>query len=206
LASSEEAYNPNGYHTGSVWPHDNAIYAVGLARYGFKEEAGLILQGMYEAFCYTGEIPELIQGLPREPGKGPEPYHEAEQTHIMANKPQAWAAAAPIGILQALLGLEYDAAHNCIRLNEPYLPEFLKEGSHEANVCLRDLKLNGQCVDIELMGSGYDVRVEVLNNPGGIKIEHRKKPEPDEVGLGPLAGVLKLHRPEVDRSLIYSGI
>ena len=157
LANDEECYDPNSYHNGSIWPHDNAMCAIGLARYGYKKEAAAILVGMFDAYCATGELPELFQGKPRLPGQKPEPYFEARQSHIGANKPQAWAAAAPIGVLQALLGLQYDAPNNTIHFEKPYLPEFLG-----GEIRLDGLQLNGKRVNVMLTGKGYEVDCQIL--------------------------------------------
>jgi glycogen debranching enzyme len=91
------AYNPASYHNGSVWPHDNAIVAAGLLRYGFVEEAQRIATGMMEAAEYTdGRLPELFCGFSREQLAAPVPYPTA-------CSPQAWAATAPIQLVTSLM-------------------------------------------------------------------------------------------------------
>jgi glycogen debranching enzyme len=100
LATTMGAYNPMSYHNGSVWPHDNAIIAAGLARYGFREEAERITLGMLdaaEAFGYR--LPELFCGFDRAEFDPPVPYPTS-------CSPQAWAAAAPFLLLRALLRLD----------------------------------------------------------------------------------------------------
>ena len=100
LAASMGAYNPMSYHNGSVWPHDNAIIATGLARYGFAAEAERITLGMLdaaEAFGYR--LPELFCGFDRAEFDQPVPYPTS-------CSPQAWAAAAPFLLLRALLRLD----------------------------------------------------------------------------------------------------
>ena len=102
LASSMGAYNPMSYHNGSVWPHDNAIVAAGLRRYGFVEEAGRIVLGLLSAAeGFGGRLPELFCGFGREEFERPVPYPTA-------CAPQAWAAATPLFLLRVLLGLEPD--------------------------------------------------------------------------------------------------
>ncbi|ASJ16916.1 glycogen debranching protein [Thermococcus chitonophagus] len=84
LGENEEAYDPFSYHNGSIWPHDNAIIALGLSRAGEKERADEIGKRVMDALCSLNKIPELYAGL-----DSPVPF-EVER----ANEPQAWAAAA----------------------------------------------------------------------------------------------------------------
>jgi glycogen debranching enzyme len=101
LGANEKAFNPVSYHNGSVWPHDTALFAAGLARYGFRDELRVVAQGLFDlaASQPLGRLPELVSGHAREPGLGPVLY-----TH--ACRPQAWAAAA----LPFLVRLCSDAA------------------------------------------------------------------------------------------------
>src|SRR5262249_27503072 len=89
VAASEARYNPMAYHNGSVWPHDNALIALGLARYGLAEEALAIWAGLFEAGLYFDlhRMPELFCGFPKDPGEGPVGYP-------VACSPQAWSAAS----------------------------------------------------------------------------------------------------------------
>ena len=100
LAATERPYSPLGYHTGAVWPHDTAICAEGMRRYGFAEEAGRVLEGLFaaaEAFSY--QLPEVFAGFPRDAANVPVEFPGAM-------KPQAWAAGAPLLGLRTLLGLD----------------------------------------------------------------------------------------------------
>jgi glycogen debranching enzyme len=101
LASDMGAYNPASYHNGSVWPHDNAIIAAGLMRYGYVNEAQRIATALFEAADYTeGRLPELFCGFERGRVAEPVPYPTA-------CSPQAWAAATPIMLITSLM--RYDA-------------------------------------------------------------------------------------------------
>ena len=93
------------YHNGSVWPHDNALIAMGLARYGHKAEVLTIFQGLAEAAVYDEfrRLPELFCGFSRRRKRGPTSYP-------VACSPQAWAAAAPFALVAAATGLELDHA------------------------------------------------------------------------------------------------
>jgi glycogen debranching enzyme len=102
MADSEVAYNPIGYHVGTVWPHDNSIIAAGLARYGHRDEAGAIAMNLLEAATYFhGRLPEAFAGYPRERTHFPVEYPTA-------CSPQAWASGTPLLLMRAILGLEPD--------------------------------------------------------------------------------------------------
>src|SRR6185312_2006983 len=113
LAQCEPRYNPLSYHNGSVWPHDNAVIALGFARYGLKTEAVRVFEGLFDAARHQElrRLPELFCGLIRRPRREPTPYP-------VACSPQAWAAAAVYAVLGACLGLEQSYADNEIRLRD----------------------------------------------------------------------------------------
>ncbi|HMM75104.1 MAG TPA: amylo-alpha-1,6-glucosidase [Gammaproteobacteria bacterium] len=159
VAASEARYNPMSYHNGSVWPHDNALIAAGLARYGFKREAARIFEGLFAASTYIDlrRLPELFCGFVRQRTRGPTFYP-------VACAPQAWAAAAPLSMLQSCLGLGFEPAQNYITFDEPVLPEFLGE------ITLRNLVLGGGAVDVSLRRSGSQVIVDVLERRGSIRV------------------------------------
>ncbi len=97
LASSMAAYNPMSYHNGSVWPHDNAICAAGLMRYGYVEQAQRVTEAIIDAAAAFGyRLPELFCGFDRDEFGTPVPYPTS-------CSPQAWAAAAPLLLLHSLL-------------------------------------------------------------------------------------------------------
>ncbi|GAA1756880.1 amylo-alpha-1,6-glucosidase [Luedemannella helvata] len=100
MASGQPAYNPLEYHNGTVWPHDNALIAAGLARYGRTEAAARIAVALFEAASQVNyRLPEALVGYARRPGHPPVAYPSA-------CSPQAWAAGTPLLLLRALLGLE----------------------------------------------------------------------------------------------------
>jgi glycogen debranching enzyme len=99
-ATTNKGFNPIGYHLGTVWPHDNSLIALGLARYGYREEANRIATAMFEAAAHTRyRLPEAFSGYPRSMARFPVPYPTA-------CSPQAWASAAPMALLRAMLGLD----------------------------------------------------------------------------------------------------
>jgi glycogen debranching enzyme len=159
VASTEARYNPMSYHNGSVWPHDNALIAMGLARYGFRSEAARIFEGLFAASAYVDlrRLPELFCGFPRQRTRGPTFYP-------VACTPQAWAAAAPIAMLQACLGLGFDAEQMRIILNEPMMPAFLDQ------IVLRNLTIGEGRADVAVRRSGQNVVVDVLERRGPVRV------------------------------------
>jgi len=116
LASDMGAYNPASYHNGSVWPHDNAIIAAGLLRYGFVEEAQRIATALFEAADYTeGRLPELFCGFSRDQVAEPVPYPTA-------CSPQAWAATTPIQLVTSLMRYDTDISRGAFWM-DPVIPE-----------------------------------------------------------------------------------
>ena len=104
------------YHNGSVWPHDTAICAAGIARYTDRSEVVQILSEVFEAAHYFGmRLPELYCGFARTEGQSPIPYP-------VACLPQAWSAGAVFMLLQACLGIEIDGARKEIHVRSPQLP------------------------------------------------------------------------------------
>jgi len=162
IAVGEARYNPMSYHNGSIWPHDNALIAQGLAAYGFRSEALRILSGLVDAAGYMDlrRLPELFCGFPRQPTTGPTHYP-------VACSPQAWASGAVLALLQSCLGLRIDAGARCVQLLRPRLPAFLEE------VRLRNLHLGEDRVDLLLRRHGQDVAVNLLEREGELGVEVR---------------------------------
>ena len=160
LSSAERRYNPMSYHNGSIWPHDNALIALGLDRYGLKEAAAQVLTGMFQAAAYMElrRLPELFCGFQRRRGRGPTLYP-------VACSPQAWASGAPFLMLQACLGLEFDTESQEIRLRDPRLPAFLDE------IALSNLTLGHTSVDLIIRREiDNDVSVRVSRMSGSVRV------------------------------------
>ncbi len=157
LASSEQRYNPMSYHNGSVWPHDNALIALGLARYDNKLPAEKILCGLYDASLYMDlrRLPELFCGFPRRRFQGPTFYP-------VACSPQAWAATSMHAALAACLGLSFNPAESSVIFNRPRLPAFLNE------VRLLNLSLGEARISVMLRRMGDEVAMNVLARSGTI--------------------------------------
>ena len=159
IANGEARYNPMSYHNGSVWPHDNALIAAGFARYGFKREAARIFEGLFAASIYIElrRLPELFCGFARQRSRGPTFYP-------VACAPQAWAAVAPLFLLQSCLGVQLDPRTRQITFEEPTLPDFLDE------IVVRRLALGGAAVDVALRRADSRVVVDVLERRGDVRV------------------------------------
>jgi len=163
VAASEVRYNPMSYHNGSVWPHDNAITAYGLARYGFREAALKVLEGLFDASLFVDlhRMPELFCGFPRRPGEGPTLYP-------VACAPQAWAAASVFMFLQACLGLSIRGTPARISFSYSLLPAFLRE------IRLKNLRVGQGSVDLLLQRHGHDVSINIDRRAGDVEIVNVK--------------------------------
>ncbi len=159
LSTGEARFNPMSYHNGSVWPHDNALIALGLARHGLKADAARVLSGLFDAAAHQEmrRLPELFCGFERRPHRGPTAYP-------VACAPQAWAAASLFGVLAACLGLELSYESGEVRFTDPVLPEFLE------TVTLRNLRLGPSRLDVKLSRHGADVTINVLDRHGPAKV------------------------------------
>jgi glycogen debranching enzyme len=158
LSAAEARYNPMSYHNGSVWPHDNALVAAGLARYGFKEHACRILSGLFEASLFVEyRLPELFCGFRRRDGEGSVPYP-------VACSPQSWAAAAVFLLLQAVLGMKIEAAASRVLFARPVMPEFLDY------ISIKNLQVNGGSVDLFIERRARFATVEIERQVGQVEV------------------------------------
>jgi len=160
VAEGESRYNPMSYHDGSVWPHDNAIVAMGFARYGMKAHAAAIAGAMYDASRVADlhRLPELFCGFPRrDEGDGPTLYP-------VACSPQAWASASPFYLLKACLGLSFRPEEPRIRFLHPVLPPFV------GVLTVRGLAVAGARADLRFVRHGAEVGVQVLSKQGQLDI------------------------------------
>jgi glycogen debranching enzyme len=157
VASTSPRYNPISYHNGSIWPHDNALIAAGLARYGHRDAAARILGGLFEASLHFDlrRLPELFCGFAKQAGEPPTLYPQA-------CSPQAWAAAAPLMCLQACLGLEVDGARGLVSFRNPVMPRFLGQ------VHLQGLQLPQGSIDVVVTRHDGDVGVRLMRREGEV--------------------------------------
>ncbi len=160
LGAREARFNPTSYHNGSVWPHDNALIALGMSLYGHNAAALSVTSALFDAAAHMHlrRLPELFCGFDRRRGKAPTLYP-------VACAPQAWAACAPFALLQACLGLEVDAAAETLRLRQPRLPAFLD------TLVVRRLCVGQSRLDLLFRRQDSSVAVSLLSREGGADVE-----------------------------------
>ncbi len=158
-ASGQPGYNPIGYHTGSIWPHDNAIVIAGLKRYGFHDAANTLSGRIFEAAQqFDGfRLPELFCGFARSDLDSPVPYP-------VACSPQAWSAGAPLHFLTSMLGLRAHADRRELELSRPNLPAWL------GKVTINNLAVGESSVDLLFHRSRGTTSAEVLTKQGELAI------------------------------------
>jgi glycogen debranching enzyme len=159
VAAGQVRYNPMSYHNGSVWPHDNALIAGGLARYGLKRQCARLLSSFLDLSraVELRRLPELVCGFQRRAGEGPTRYP-------LACAPQSWSAAAVFLMLQACLGISVSGAQRRICFDRPLLPPFLER------LRLQNLPIAEGSVDLLVRREGEEIRVEVCRGDGEIEI------------------------------------
>jgi glycogen debranching enzyme len=159
VANSAARYNPMSYHNGSVWPHDNGLIAMGMARYGQKRAASQVFAALFDAASYMDlrRLPELFCGFVRRQRNAPTQYP-------VACAPQAWASATTLCLLQATLGLELFDGSREVAFYRPVLPHFID------HVHLRNLRLSGGSVDVLLHRHGNDVAATVTRRDGDVVV------------------------------------
>jgi glycogen debranching enzyme len=160
LSGRSPAYNPMSYHNGSVWPHDNAIAAAGLKRYGFHAATARIAGGMFEVASAARDfrLPELFCGFHRD-------QSSAIVAYPVACIPQAWAAAAPFLLMQAMMGISADASRNTLAVNRPLLPDWLD------SLELADLRVASSVVTLSFRRAGPGITgFSLLNQQGDVSV------------------------------------
>jgi glycogen debranching enzyme len=159
VSSNELRYNPMSYHNGSVWPHDNALIACGMARYGLGGYAAGVFTGLFETVLLMDlhHLPELFCGFDRRPGEGPTLYP-------VACLPQAWSAASVFMLLGASLGISITASPPRVSFSRACLPEAIAE------VQIRKLKVGLGSVDLFVSRTGDHFSVKVLRREGDVEI------------------------------------
>ncbi len=159
VAATEIRYNPMSYHNGSVWPHDTALIAAGLAAYGFKQGTLKLLNGLFDAslFLDLHRLPELLCGFSRRPGGGPTLYP-------VACSPQTWSSAAVFLLLQSCLGMRIEAPRSRLSFSQPVLPPFLER------IEIKNLRIGDATVDLSLDRHDQDVGINVLRREGRVGI------------------------------------
>ncbi|MGK9251760.1 amylo-alpha-1,6-glucosidase [Paenibacillus humicus] len=158
MAEGEKAYNPMSYHDGSIWPHDNSLCLMGLARYGLDKEAAVVMEGLLEASGHfeNGRLPELFCGYSASRGRA--------VRYPVACSPQAWAAATPLVFVTAMTGLKFDPSSRTISL-KPSLPEGMNRLS------VKGMRIGDGRLAVEIVRTGGEYRTTVLELPDGWTVD-----------------------------------
>ena len=159
LPEGEARYNPMSYHNGSIWPHDTAICAAGIARYGGRQHLVKIMADMFEAAVqFSMRLPELYCGFARSATQAPVPYP-------VACLPQAWASGSIFMLLQSTLGIRIDGTAREVHIQHPVLPE----GIETLRLC--ELPIAGTHIDIDFHRIGDNVgAVPTGHTEGGVNV------------------------------------
>jgi glycogen debranching enzyme len=160
VAIPSARYNPLSYHNGSVWPHDNGLIALGLARYGLKDAVLRITTGLLDAATSLNlrRLPELFCGFDRRRRPSPTLYP-------VACAPQAWSSATIFALLQSSLGVSFDRIARKIRFDAPVLPPMLDD------LLLRNVRLGDAEIDVRLRRSGNAIAVTVPRRVGDVQVD-----------------------------------
>lgn len=162
IAEGEVRYNPMSYHNGCIWPHDNALIAAGMSKYGRKDAAMQVLTGLFDASLFVDfRLPELFCGFSRRKGEGPTLYP-------VACIPQAWAAGSVFLLLQACLGIKIDTRNQALYFDNPVLPPFLKQ------LKIINLTVGNAAIDAELQRHANDVTINVVKWYGHVDVWIKK--------------------------------
>jgi glycogen debranching enzyme len=159
MSKDAAGYNPMSYHNGTVWPHDNALIAAGLKRYGFLDQTNRVATAMFEAAQFADylRLPELFCGFTRRTPSPPVQYP-------VACSPQAWAAGAPFLLLQAMLGISAAAHENVLTVNKPHLPTWLNE------VEIRNLRVGDSTLSLVFRREGETTGFSLLSREGNVRV------------------------------------
>ena len=159
MSKAAAAYNPMSYHNGSVWPHDNALIAAGLKRYGYARSANRVATALFDAAIHADylRLPELFCGFTRRTPNRPVSYP-------VACSPQAWAAGSPFLMLQAMLGISSRADLNLLTVNQPHLPTWLN------TVELRNMQVGRSHISLVFRREGEITSFSMLSRDGDVRV------------------------------------
>jgi len=159
LSSLSPAYNPMGYHLGSVWPHDNSLIVLGLRSLGLVDQALDVFQGLFDMTLQQPyqRPPELFCGYERNGDRAPVRYP-------VACSPQAWATGTIFQLLQTIINLVPDAQNNCLRIIDPALPDSINRLS------IHNLRVGPTLLDLEFERSGNTTACRVVKKRGNLRV------------------------------------
>lgn len=159
LSSLSPAYNPMGYHVGSVWPHDTGFIATGLRALGFIDQSLELVQGIFDMTAQQpySRPPELFCGFERTPDSSPVRYP-------VACTPQAWATGTMFQLLQIMVNLVPDAPNNCLSIVQPKLPNSVE------HLSLHNLKIGQTILDLEFEQANGATACRVVRKRGNLRV------------------------------------
>ena len=159
LAARQRAFDPLGYHTGTVWPHDNALIAHGMKLYGFDQEAMTVIDQLSMAgqFFPLARYPELFCGFSRDDVPVPVEYP-------VACRPQAWSSGAPLLMLRSYAGITADAPNGRLYIVRPRLPSWLDR------VEIQGLRVGSARVDLTFSAHEGVTSVQVPRKEGDVEV------------------------------------
>ncbi|PSB50351.1 amylo-alpha-1,6-glucosidase, partial [Chroococcidiopsis cubana CCALA 043] len=159
LSSLSPAYNPMGYHLGSVWPHDNSLIVLGLRSLGLVDQALDVFQGLFDMTLQQPyqRPPELFCGYERNGDRAPVQYP-------VACSPQAWATGTIFQLLQTIINLVPDAPNNCLRIIDPALPDSINRLS------IHNLRVGPTLLDLEFERAGNTTACRVVKKRGNLRV------------------------------------
>ncbi len=159
LSSLSPAYNPMGYHIGSVWPHDNSLIALGLRSLGLIDQALELSKGLLDMTKRQpyNRPPELFCGYERANDNDPVQYP-------VACTPQAWATGSVFQLIHTMVNLVPDAPGNYLRIIDPALPESINQ------LTLRNLRVGQTLLDLEFERSGTSTACRVSKKRGNLRV------------------------------------
>lgn len=162
IPQGEARFNPMAYHNGSVWPHDNALIAMGFAKHGYHDEARKIFTVMFDAAFYSElrRLPELFCGFSRNPDEAPVRYP-------VACSPQAWAAATLPALVQAILGLSYNPRTKTVLFTHPTLPDSI------TSLTLYNLNVSAENMTVQIHRVNHEVAIHVIERSEDIMMQIR---------------------------------
>lgn len=163
IATDAVRYNPMAYHNGTVWPHDVALIALGMAKYGYADEVERLFSGLRRAVNYMElmRMPEVFCGFKRREGEAPTLYPHACSPH-------AWAAGSVYLLLQALLGLDINMIKKKVRFTYPRLPDYIE------TLKIANLELGKETMDLIVQNYHSDVSVQISRRGTGISVSVEK--------------------------------
>lgn len=163
ISTREARYNPMSYHNGSVWPHDNAMIALGFSRYNLMNETAQVMAATFDTTEHmeARRLPELFCGFEREKGKAPTSYP-------VACSPQAWSVGAIFMMIQACLGMRISAANKTITFCHPVLPPFLND------ITITNLRMGDKQLILQIRRGKEGIEAALLNPDKEITVKINK--------------------------------